>query len=152
MKILRIVIILLVVVVLGILVYYVTLVFRKPEAGTAGSFETARPFALDQASDGPRIISKFTEYTIADAGGAGGVLKLKGNYQSVDPIKKTINGIAYDYVLGIFTDDQALTKIWLTEDEYKLVKDTLDKIRFLQLPITVTLIAPHSISIDTRPQ
>jgi hypothetical protein len=129
MKFIRALILILLFVLIGLGGYYVYLVFNplKQTENANGSIkntpvvEETTPFEYVGSTHVPKI----TDLKSLDFTSSGDTVKIQGSLQAVDSAEKTINNVLYSYVLGILDDNGDLSKIWITANEYEVIKQDI---------------------------
>jgi hypothetical protein len=140
MKYIRILIVVLVFVLIGIGAYYVYLKVKVPKSNkTSGisNTETATSFIFEQKTGGDL---KYKEYTSTDLRRSSEIVTISGRFQAVDTIKKEVDGVSYDYVLGILGNDGFFSRILLTSSEYQEIGKIFSDGSMLMLrPVILTM-------------
>ncbi len=148
MKYLRILIAFLILVLIGIGIYFVYVKIVSPKkTAPAAAIETSRPFQDLSVNNKNSVVSKFVEYTSLDSKNLGKPITIEGVFQAADAQEKTIDGIAYNYVIGIEKGD-TLFSVWLTSSEYQQISDVVKSYVRPGVPATLVL-SPGKINFST---
>jgi hypothetical protein len=126
MKHLKTLIIVLTVLLLGMGAFYTCVLFNSSQLAKKQNTGTSPTSQSGQKLNNKPIVTDIKDYTRADSAISNGqTIKIQGQFQIIDPVNKVINNISYAYVLGILSDNNRLSKVWLTLDDYKQISQVI---------------------------